>query len=173
MVAKNQFFKKFNKTRDGCWEWTGALNGAGYGITRVKGTSYRAHRYSYQIHVGPIPKGMLICHKCDNPKCVRPDHLFVGTPKDNSQDMVSKGRNMHKVCPETLARGDRNGTRTHPETVRKGEKIEWHKLNDKAVLEIRKRFSEGEPAVDLAKEYGVHKSCIYKAIYHLTWKHLP
>lgn len=86
---------------DGCWEWTGQRSregasrrrGAGYG--QFMGTWTRivqAHRYSWELHNGPIPGGMFVCHRCDNPGCVRPDHLFLGTPKDNTDDMVRKGR---------------------------------------------------------------------------------
>ena len=77
----------------GCWEWKRATNNIGYGMFRIKqGLMRTAHRVSYEIHKGMIPNGMVVCHTCDNPKCVNPDHLWVGTQKDNAQDMVAKGR---------------------------------------------------------------------------------
>jgi hypothetical protein len=81
---------------DQCWEWTGkARHPFGYGVfglgTRQAGTM-QAHRFSYQLYVGPIPDGMCVLHKCDNPPCVNPDHLFLGTRADNNHDMIAKGR---------------------------------------------------------------------------------
>ena len=91
MVYKERFFKKVNKT-DTCWLWTGALNSKGYGSLRVNGKSVSAHRLSFLWFKGDIPDGMLICHTCDTPSCVNPDHLWLGTPKDNHKDMWDKGR---------------------------------------------------------------------------------
>jgi hypothetical protein len=76
-----------------CWEWT-AGKSTGYGVIKVDGRSRKAHRVSYLIHNGELPREMLVCHKCDNPPCVNPAHLFLGTYQDNAQDKVNKGR-----CP--------------------------------------------------------------------------
>lgn len=76
---------------NGCWEWAASFRGQ-YGKIKIKGKHYSSHRISFYLENGYLPEHMLVCHKCDNPKCVRPDHLFLGTHKDNSQDMVSKGR---------------------------------------------------------------------------------
>ena len=76
----------------GCWIWSGYKNQNGYGRVKLNGRQYAAHRLSYEAHVGDIPLGMFICHKCDNPPCVNPDHLFCGTPRDNAIDMTIKGR---------------------------------------------------------------------------------
>lgn len=158
---------------DGCWNWMGTKNNSGYGVFRIRGKVIRAHRYSFEIFYGPIPVGKFICHHCDNPACVSPKHLFVGTAKENSADMMKKGRNMHVVKPWTLPHGDRNGTRTRPDTVRKGEKIEWHKLTADEVVQIRERYWSGETAIVLGKEFGVYKSTIYKAVYGFKWKSVP
>ena len=93
-TPKQRFENKYliNETTD-CWEWQHATNNIGYGMFRFdKNTMRTAHRVSYELFNGPIPAGMCVCHKCDNPICVNPKHLWAGTLKDNAQDMVAKGR---------------------------------------------------------------------------------
>lgn len=84
-------FERTDKKENGCWEFTGFKNLKGYGKLRSSGQQL-AHRVSWVIHNGDIPKGMLVCHKCDNPPCCNPDHLFLGTAKDNAHDAIKKGR---------------------------------------------------------------------------------
>ncbi len=79
-------------TETGCWLWTGWCGSQGYGGLMVKNEAVRAHRLSWELHYGPIPKGLYVCHKCDVKSCVNPDHLFLGTHKDNIQDAIKKGR---------------------------------------------------------------------------------
>jgi hypothetical protein len=86
------FYEKVQKIPNGCWEWTGSKTQKGYGQLRLWRVTQMAHRCSYLFHIGPIPVGMMVCHKCDNPGCVRPDHLFLGTAKDNTSDMFNKKR---------------------------------------------------------------------------------
>ncbi len=75
----------------GCWEWTGPVNNKGYGTCRILGERY-AHRASWTLANGPIPDGLVVCHKCDNPRCVNPEHMWLGTLVDNNRDMFAKGR---------------------------------------------------------------------------------
>jgi hypothetical protein len=86
-----RFWNKVNKTKK-CWEWLATKNNKGYGRIQVNGKSRLAHRISYGLKNGEIPRGLEVLHKCDNPLCVNPKHLFLGTHKDNLQDMAKKGR---------------------------------------------------------------------------------
>lgn len=89
-----RFWKFVNKDSNGCWFWTGATDGRGYGhISTARDKSpQKAYRLAYEMRYGPIPEGGVICHKCDTPLCVNPEHLFLGTQKDNMQDASKKGR---------------------------------------------------------------------------------
>lgn len=90
-TIEERFWRNVKKGH-GCWEWVGGINSTGRGIFWLNGKTPKTHRVSYELNVGMIPKGQLVLHKCDNGKCVRPDHLFLGTFKDNTRDMFSKGR---------------------------------------------------------------------------------
>jgi hypothetical protein len=100
----SSFWGRVNiKSQDECWNWTGGLDGNGYGRLDFKGKRYGSHRLSYILSIGDIPGGMFVCHKCDNPLCCNPSHLFIGTLQDNNADRVKKGRS---------ATGNRNGNYT-------------------------------------------------------------
>lgn len=135
-----------------CWEWTGTKTKAGYGCIWIggrKGNNRRAHRVSWEIaNSQSVPNQLYVLHHCDNPICVNPDHLFLGTQKDNSDDMRSKGR---AVYPHD---------ETHP----------FAKLNWIKVKEIREKYSNGIFQKQIAKEYGVAQTTIWQVLHHKTWK---
>jgi DNA-binding transcriptional regulator YiaG len=125
----------------GCWVWIGAKgSGGGYGLIKVGPKLMLAHRASYMEYVGDIPEGMLILHRCDNPPCINPEHLFAGTWADNMRDMVAKGRDKHGDT-----RGEKNGQ---------------HKLNLAEIEQIRDLLEWGMKQHVIAQAFGVSRSNI-------------
>lgn len=147
----DRFWAKVQKT-DSCWLWTAAKNPKGYGVFCVDkktNDNEQAHRVSYRLHYGEIPDNLRVLHHCDNPTCVRPDHLFLGTDGDNMRDKVAKDR-QHK-----------------------GEQTPNSKLTNAQVIEIRQRYATGNISqAQLAREYGITSSTMGSLINGETWRHL-
>lgn len=145
-----RFFAKVDVgLADECWLWTGRLNNNGYGSlwSADKQGSVYAHRLSYEIHYGPIPAGQYVCHRCDNPKCVNPDHLFLGTQADNMADMVRKGRHGKPVVrPKPRAR-----------------------LSPQQVHEIRAAVALGTDRGAVAALHGVTRGTINDVVAGRSW----
>jgi hypothetical protein len=129
---KQRILRTIDK-KDGCWIWTGCATRDGYGVLTVGRKQFRAHRLSYEEFVCPIGDGKLVCHSCDTPLCVNPKHLFLGSPRDNTQDMIKKGR-------KAIVR-DAN----HPHT----------KISHAQRAEVRKKRASGMRLKEIAEQYGV------------------
>lgn len=146
---EERFWRRVQKG-EGCWEWQGSKLKAGYGHIRSGGAGtpiYLAHRYSYELHYGPIDPRNFVIHSCDNPSCVNPAHLRQGTPQDNMLDMMEKGR---KVVP--------TGTE-HFSACLDPEKVRLIRLS-------------AESNAALARRFGVHPSAISNVRNGVTWKHI-
>lgn len=137
-----------------CWEWLGSTTEFGYGWFRAAGT-WGAHRYSWTLHFGPIPDGMCVLHRCDNPRCCNPAHLWLGTNQDNNADCFSKGR--MKPNSGQRARGEQHGLA---------------KLDADAIREIRRRRADGAGIKDLGVEFGVNHTNISSICLGKTWRHV-
>ena len=96
-TLSERFWCKVQKQTEGCWIWTANCNQKGYGLFIFNKRNYSSHRISWELHNGPIPKGMQVCHHCDNPPCVNPSHLFLGNPESNTHDAIQKDRLSKKI----------------------------------------------------------------------------
>lgn len=93
----------FRISERGCIEWTGSVAGYGYGVLSFYKRNYYVHRLAYRLFIGKIPNHLMVCHRCDNPRCFNPEHLFLGTAKDNVQDMIKKGRAVRALKGTTIS----------------------------------------------------------------------
>ncbi len=147
-----RFERKYDEGKN-CWIWTACLNDDGYGLFRYKGRMHNAHRISYILYRGPIPKGKMVCHTCDIPRCVNPEHLFLGDQTANMRDMVAKKRYADN-------RGEKN-----PACKLTIEQVKFIKSNYIA----RHRCWGGSA---LARKFGVSKSLVGAIVTGKCWAHL-
>lgn len=136
--------------QDGCWEWTGSKNKHGYGEIRVNRKHLNASRGSWIAYKGEIPKGMYVLHTCDNRSCTNPDHLFLGTPKDNMLDMIKKGR----------------------ASFIKGDNCPWAKINSTIVIDILENLKKGVSTNELSKKYNISVKYIGEIRRGSKWAHV-
>ncbi len=133
-----------------CWVWTGNCT-VGYGMIKIERRQRHAHRISWELHNGNIPDGLWVLHRCDNPPCVNPAHLFLGTAADNARDRVRKGRGNSPV-----------GIRNY-----------HHKLDDDEIRKIRKMLVSGICQSEIAKIFGVTQSNVSHIATKKSWNHVP
>lgn len=145
---------------NGCMEWMNTRTKDGYGKTKVKGKTMGAHRAAWIAFRGPIPASLLVCHTCDNPCCINPEHLFLGTPKSNMADKMKKGRY-------------RGGPKSWHSTARRGERHPSAKLKDAQVVEIKRLLANGTSLQVIAPIFGVSESCVRFIHVGKTWNHVP
>ena len=132
-----------------CWEWKGGRDKGGYGKLKLAGVWYKSHRIAYFLFDPTFDQSLLICHQCDNPSCVNPNHLFVGTSADNMRDMKEKGRD----CGNKIRGGSLNP---------------GAKLSEKDVIEIRSMYP-GTTQIEIAKKFGIHQATVSEIIRKVSW----
>jgi hypothetical protein len=177
-ATASRFWARVDVVSDGdaCWRWKAGADADGYGMIKVDGRSRRVHRIAWELGNGPIPAGLFVCHRCDTPACVRVDHLFLGTPKDNANDRDRKGRN-------NVASGDEHYSRRRPDLVRRGPRgstprtrrgasVPSAKLSDEEVRSIRAAAAAGVRQAALARSHRVSKATISFIVHRLRWSHV-
>lgn len=148
-TMKESLEAKFMKGKNNeCWNWTHATSNHGYGSFTFNGKRYIASRLAYEIYIGPIEKGHHICHKCDNPKCVNPSHLFSGTIKENMSDMVKKNRSA------------------------KGQNHSQSKLNDRQVKIIKKLIKQNRKNIEIAAKFNINRRTVNHIKSETRWSHI-
>lgn len=168
ITTPEKFWSKVDKTSSphGCWIWTGKGQPKGYAQVSINYRLRGVHRVAWEYTHGPIPDGLWVLHNCpggDNPACVNPNHLFLGTHADNMADMVAKGRS---------TKGDRHYTRRQPKLVRRGEANNHAALTEQIVRDMRAAAANGTSYRELAQRYGVSWWTVRRAVVRQTWQHV-
>lgn len=135
-------------TPNGCIEWDGNKNKNGYGMISISNKRHQITRLIYTMRIGPIPDNMFVCHRCDNPNCINPSHLFLGSALDNSTDMVQKGRQ---------AKGNKNGN---------------SKLDEEKVITIRSLHKNGYSLKEISRQFNISKANTSDIVNRKTWIHV-
>lgn len=148
-VIDTAYFASRSKKNDatGCIEWTRHISDTGYGTLKYKQKQWTAHRFFWQFQNGKIPHGMIVCHKCDNRKCINPEHLFLGTTQDNVTDKMNKGRFVASI-------GERSG------------------LSKLTELQVRQILEDTRPQTKIAKDFGISQSNVSIIKCRVTWRHV-
>jgi hypothetical protein len=161
-----RFWSKVSKS-DGCWTWAASKRHKGYGaFVWADGSGAviqgRAHRFSWELHNGPVPAGKCVLHRCDNPPCVRPDHLFIGSKAENNSDMRRKGRAVA------------GGTKTSVQACKyeRGERHHSAKLSQSTVMAIRADRALGLSYSKLTTKYGITQGHVFRIANRQAWKHV-
>lgn len=144
-----KYYEKYVVKQESCWDWKGIIEHTGYGKLGIR-PPIKAHRASWIIHKGPIPKGLIVCHTCDNRKCTNPDHLWLGTHKDNIQDRIKKGR-----C-----------------NTAKGTQLKIARLSDGQVKKIKDLLKKGLTCSEIGRQYKVSRKIVSRIKNGETWKHI-
>ena len=158
-MGADEFWAKVDRSGgpDACWPWLGVRSKKGYGQWRPEGhrtVPVYAHRLSYQLAHGGIPKGAYVLHTCDNPPCVNPAHLGVGSQTDNMREMYDRARDVHNAP--------------------RGASHYRARLTDEAVAAIRERYRIGELSQEqIAREFGVSQITVSRVIRRVAWRHVP
>lgn len=152
-LVAERFWSKVNKASETCcWEWQASRNKDGYGIFQLRNRSRNAARVAFELTFGWEPRGECILHTCDNPGCVNPSHLFVGTQADNMKDMAKKGRGFN---------------------VPRGERAHMAKLSVSQIKEIRRLYAQGNISQEsIARGFGVNQRNVSCIVRHVTWTHI-
>jgi len=159
--ALDRFWSKVQPS-EGCWNWTAAKNEKGYGVFGINRDTFKAHRVAFILSGQEIPDGLCLLHKCDNPACVNPDHMMIGTRAENNADMCAKGRHV-------------NGAQKTPIEQCKYEKGEHHhnaRLTAEIVLQIRNDRALGMSFSRIAAKYGIGQKHAHSIATRKAWKHV-